>query len=443
MRQVASIVAGAVLLAWPALVNGYPLVFSDTAGLADMGLEPNMGWDKPWVYGPLILLLHGGVSLWGVVAGQAVVLSALLSRVGRVAGAGSMAHLSLCAVLAIGSAAPWFVTFVMPDIFAPLSVLCLVLLAWGRLGRAGLACTILLGAVAIASHLAHLIIASGCLVAVAAARPRRLLVCVVPLVMALAWLAGSNLIGNGVLGVSPYGSVFALARLQADGPAAALVHRICPASGDRICAWSDQLPMDSDAFLWGPDGPVWGHEFGPILFAPEASRLVAQTLRAEPLAVAAHAVRNTLRQLVRVQVGDTLGPQYLDSTVGRLLRTYFPAAELARFLAARQVAGTLDAVAAPLEPLRLVLLVLGTVASLVIVPVVWRRDPVLAGLALTVLLGVLANAFATGALSGPHDRYGARIAWLVLLPPFFAIVNAGRRRRVGSVQHPFPETQHG
>jgi len=32
-------------------------------------------------------------------------------------------------------------------------------------------------------------------------------------------------------------------------------------------------------------------------------------------------------------------------------------------------------------------------------------------------LGVAANAFATGALSKPHHRYQARIAWLLVLPP--------------------------
>ena len=37
-----------------------------------------------------------------------------------------------------------------------------------------------------------------------------------------------------------------------------------------------------------------------------------------------------------------------------------------------------------------------------------------------VLAGLAANAFATGALSGPHDRYQARIAWLVVLPPALA-----------------------
>lgn len=423
--------AGAALLAWPALVNGYPIVFSDTAGIAAMGLEPTMGWDKPWVYGPLILLLHWGTSLWGVVAGQALAVSAVLWLVGRAAGpANAWAHAGLCGLLAVGSAAPWFVTFVMPDILAPLTVLCMFLLAWGTLGRGTAACVLVLCAVAIASHLAHLIIACGCLVAVAAVRSRRLLLCGAPLGMALAWLVGSNAVGNGVVGVSPYGSVFALARLQADGPAANYVRGACPQAGYRLCAWASRLPMDSDAFLWAPDGPVWAHEFGPILFTPEASRIVAATVRSAPLEASGHALLNTARQLVRVRVGDTLGPDYLDGTVGLLLRTYFPPGELGRFLAARQINGTLGRVAAPLEALRLSLLVLGSAGTVLLAALAWRRNQALAALALTVMLGVLANAFATGALSGPHDRYGARVAWLVLLAPCFAISNAWGRRRV-------------
>jgi peptidoglycan/LPS O-acetylase OafA/YrhL len=36
-------------------------------------------------------------------------------------------------------------------------------------------------------------------------------------------------------------------------------------------------------------------------------------------------------------------------------------------------------------------------------------------LAITVALALLANAFVCGALSNPHDRYGARMAWLAVL----------------------------
>ena len=420
------------MLVWPALVNGYPLVFSDTAGLADMGLEPNMGWDKPWVYGPLILLLHWRLSLWGVVAGQAVATSLMLWLVARAVGAaGPWRHLALCALLAVGSALPWFVPFTMPDIFAPLVVLCVFVLGWGRMGWAATLGVGALAAVSVASHLAHLVLAAGCLVPVALFRFRRLAVCALPLLAALAWLAGSNWVGNGVWGVSPYGSVFALARLQADGPAADYLRHVCPAAGYRLCACSDRLPMDSDQFLWDPDGPIWGGNSGPTLVAPEASRIVAATLRFDPAGALGHALANTWRQLGRVAVGDTIGPQHILVTVGLLLHTYFPPAETARLMASRQVAGTLPDLAAPLVTLHLILLAAGAVGSVVLL-LAWRRVPVLAGLAAVVLVGVLANAFATGALSGPHDRYGARMAWLVLLPPLLCGPAGGWRR----LRHP-------
>ena len=428
----ASVLAGAALLLWPALVNGYPIMFSDTAGLAEMGLAPDMGWDKPWVYGPLILLLHWGVTFWGVAAAQGLALSAVLRLVVEVAAPGPWRHLGLCALLAAGSAAPWFASFMMPDILAPLAVLCLFLLAYGRPVlsqpvRVAVGC---LAAVAIASHLAHLIVAAGCLAAVTLTRPRRLLAAAVPLAAALAWLLASNAVGNGVLAVSPYGSVFALARLQADGPAADYLHAACPAAGYRLCAWSGRLPMDSDAFLWEPEGPIWGGESGPTLVAPEADRIVAATLRRAPWQVAKAALANTVRQLGRVQLGDTLGPQYLDATVGHLLRVYFPPAELRRFTASRQLHDTLARFAAPLVPVRLALLALGAAGTVLAIPLAWQRRPALAGLGLIVLAGVLANAFATGALSGPHDRYGARIAWLVLLPAALAALNAAAGWRV-------------
>ena len=429
LPPVLSVGVGAALLSWPAFVNGYPIVFSDTAGLADMALAPTMGWDKPWVYGPVILLLHWVVSLWGVVAGQAVAVSTMLWLVARVVdAAGPWRHVGLCAVLAVGSALPWFVPFVMPDVLAPVVVLCLFVLGWGRMGVPALLAVGLLATVAIASHLAHLVLAAGCLLPVAVLRFRRLPVCAVPLVAALAWLLGSNAVGNGVLGVSPYGSVFALARLQADGPAADYLHSACPAAGYRLCAWSARMPMDSDDFLWSGDGPLWGGGSGPTLVAPEASRVVAATLRYEPVQAAKDALANTLRQLGRVAVGDTLGPQHLVVTVGKLLQTYFPAAEMQRFLSSRQVGGTLPDAAAPLLPLHLGLLCAGAAGTLVVLGLGWRRNPALAGLAAMVVAGVLANAFATGALSGPHDRYGARIAWLVLLPPLLARFTALRRR---------------
>jgi hypothetical protein len=45
-------------------------------------------------------------------------------------------------------------------------------------------------------------------------------------------------------------------------------------------------------------------------------------------------------------------------------------------------------------------------------------------LAGTVAVAILANAFACGALSGPHDRYGARMVWIAAFTAAIAIPRA-------------------
>jgi hypothetical protein len=55
-----------------------------------------------------------------------------------------------------------------------------------------------------------------------------------------------------------------------------------------------------------------------------------------------------------------------------------------------------------------------------------RFDPI-ATLAITVIAALFANAFVCGALSGPHDRYGARMAWIATLLVVVALALAVRR----------------
>ena len=100
-RGALAVLTGAALVLWPALWNGYPIMFSDTGGLIEMSLEPTMGWDKPWIYGPFVHLFHWRTSLWAAVVGQAVLLSWVLFAVARRFGVPRW-HIVRCAVLAVG-----------------------------------------------------------------------------------------------------------------------------------------------------------------------------------------------------------------------------------------------------------------------------------------------------------------------------------------------------
>jgi hypothetical protein len=377
------------------------------------------------------------------------VLSWLLWLVQRALGlAAPGRHLLLCAGLAAATAAPWFAALLMPDWLAPALVLAVFLLgfaeaALGRAERWGLGLVVV---AACAAHLSHLPIAAALVALVWAVRRdwRPALRCALPLAAALGVLVATNVWAYGRFAVSPYGAVFALARLVADGPAARTIAARCPpassqasspGAGWHLCRWAGRLPTDSDAFLWSGEGPVWAARTdglapgGPIALAPEAGVIVRETLAREPLGVLRAATANALRQLGMARVGDVLGPENLQASVAMQLAIGFPPAEQARFAGSLQARGLLRAVAAPFLALHPAALLLGAAGVLL----AWRRAAAVGdlrclGLMLCVLVGITVNAAATGALSGPHDRYQARIAWLLPL----AALLAAAPRRVGA-----------
>ena len=441
--HLAALLAGALLLVWPALLNGYPLVFSDTGAFLHQTLGPLVIWDKPHVYGPLLHAFHWRVTLWGPLLAQGLLLSWLLWLTQRalrgVAKPGL--HLLVCLGAAALTTAPFTIALLMPDVFAPVVLIALLLLGFSRdrLSRAEAVALGLLAAVGIAAHLSHLPLAAAiiALVLLLARRVRPVLRAAAPLAGAVLILLATNLWGHGRAALSPHGATFALARLQADGPAAAVIRARCPDSGWYLCAFADRLPMESDEFLWDPASPVnrapdgTDRFLGGALLSAEAGAIVRETLRAYPLDVAMMALRNSWTQLVIAHAGDTLVPDHLAAAVRPRIAEGFPPRELAAWDAALQPRGALPAAVAPfLWPHAPVLLAGAALALLA-----WRRaaragDLRRLGLVVGVLVGVTANAVAAGALSKPNPRYEARILWL--LPVVAGLALLPRRPRTGT-----------
>ena len=443
MSALGAILAGGLLLAWPAAFNGYPLVFIDTISYLNHTTLPETPWDKTQAYGPWLHLFHWRVSLWPAVLAQALVASHLAWLAQRMArgAATPFAHLAVCAALGGLTSAPWFLATLMPDAFTAIGPLCLLLLGVARLSRLEAAWIALVGTVAIAAHLSHLptALATIALVALLARRPGPVLRTALPFGLALVFLATSNLLAFGRATLSPHGSVFLLARLQGDGPAASLIRARCqsasPGAGWHLCAFADRLPMDSDAFLWDPTSPLNRHPdgtprpMGGVAGAAEAREIVAATLREHPGAVVAAMLRNGVAQLFKPGVGDTLGNEHLALSARIPIARSFPPGELAAFEAGLQMRGELHARAAPFLVLHLPVLLLSLGAA----PWLLRRalragDTPRAALLAGALLALLANAAATGALSKPHERYQARIVWLLPLAVMLAALPAAARR---------------
>jgi hypothetical protein len=430
LGQAGAVLLAAGLLVWPAFLNGYPLLFVDSAAYFRHLLDGAAPWDKTAAYGPFLALFDQGITLWGPLGAQGLILSVLLwltqhLALGRVTSRG---HLLLATGLAALTAQPWFSATLMPDFFTPVVVLCLYVLGFGeaRLGRWTLAGVALLGTLAIAVHLSHLPTACALVLLVGLLRRQwgPLLRTALPIAAALVLLLGANWHAFGRPTLSAHGAVFLLARLQDDGPAVATLRDRCPqmpaAARWHLCGFLDRLPMDSDLFLWTPESPVnrnpdGTHRLtGNERLAPEAGAIVGATLRAYPLQVAQAMAGNTLTQLFRAWVGDTHDAADLGAFPEDILPRGFPPRELRAFLDGAQWRGDLEALAAPFLRPHAPVLVLSAVLALA----GWWRlaaggDRQRLGFVLCVLVALAGNAFATGALSKPHARYQARIVWLL------------------------------
>jgi hypothetical protein len=420
----AALLLGALVLIWPAALNGFPLVFIDTVSYLFQTTAPEIPWDKTQAYGPFLHLLHWQWSLWPPMLAQGLWGSWFLWLAQRaVRGeAAPGAHLLICLALAALTSAPWFLATLMPDALTPLAPLGLFLLGFATLSRREELGVGALTTLAIAAHLSHLpnTLALVVLTLLLTRRVRPVLRVALPCVLALVVLAGSNLVGFGRFTLSPHGSVFLLARLQGDGPAAETLRARCPAAGWHLCASTQRLPMDSDEFLWASTSPLnreadgSPRAMGGMQGAAEARAIVAATLADRPGAVLVAMVGNALRQLALVRVSDTLSDEHLAASVRRPIAAHFPARTLAAFDAGLQMRGLLPAAAAPfLWPHLPVLLGASVAAALLLAQALRARDLPRGALILFAFVAVLGNAVATGALSKPHHRYEARIVWLL------------------------------
>jgi hypothetical protein len=148
-------------------------------------------------------------------------------------------------------------------------------------------------------------------------------------------------------------------------------------------------------------------------------------------------VANTLRQATLMRIGDTLGWDHVEAAVGVRIRQFFSPEEVARFEASRQARGTLLAAVAPLAPLHPLMVAAGAlVAALAAVRALRRGQRAALALVLVVAVGADANAFAAGALSKPHHRYQARIAWLIPLAAGMVLAVPQRARSRAAVAGP-------
>lgn len=431
-----------MLLSAPAIWNGYPLLQYDTGGYLARWYEGTLVLARSTAYG-LFLHLGEGLHFWPVVAVQAAVAAWVVGLVLRVLGLarGPAPVLAVLAVLSVATALPWLASMLLTDIFAGLGVLALYLVLFQATAlrpheRAGL---ILVIAFASASHSATLALLLALVVAAAlvnlclgARRSgwpvllwRRLAHGLAAIALGALMLLASNAALSGRLAWTPGGFELVFGRMLQDGIVARYLDDHCVTERLKLCPYRKELPATADEFLW--DSEIFDSLGRFEGLRDEMRAIVLGSLAEYPVLQFKAALAATARQLALVETGWGMH-DILPHTTG-IIERYLPR-EIPAMRAARQQRGLIDYAA-----LNRLHVPVAYASSALMLLLLWRlrRQPEdgLALLAATVTLATLGNAAILGVLSGPHDRYGARIAWLAVLAALCWGMQAMRGRESG------------
>lgn len=414
-----SVAAFAILLA-PALWNRYPLLQYDTGGYLARWYEGYLVPSRSTVFG-LYLHLGEGWHFWPNVVAQSALtiwVIALVLRSHNIAVRPGQ-RLAVIALLSIVTTLPVLTSILLTDIFAGLSVLALHLLVFrandlSRTEKLGL---FLVVAVAAATHSATLavllaLVISGLLAAAVfrvSISPRGLWQGGTALVLGALMLLAANAALSGRLAWTPGGYGIAFGRMLQDGIVARYLKDHCPDARLKLCPYRDQLPATADEFLWSYSVFNQLGRFSGL--DDEMRTIVLESLVDYPGQQVAAAVTATLDQLTLVATGAGIHDE-LPHTYG-IIEKFIPG-EVPAMQAARQQRGEFDFTRINRLHVPAAWLSMALVLASLLRLRRDRADP-LALLGATVVLAILANAFVCGVLSGPHDRYGARIAWIATL----------------------------
>jgi hypothetical protein len=403
----------ALLLLWPALFNGAPLIFSDTLDFPAMMLDPGGRPIRALGYGAfagLPALLTG--SFWPVVVMQALLTAWVVHAVLVTVMPALPLRLHALAGVAIAAltSAGWAASYVMPDALTAPGLLALLLMLGAARG-ARLAMAAALVALAAASHLTHvamLLAATGAVAALRLAPWRRAVLAAAFVLTGAGAVIGANRLLSGHAEYVRGGEVFLAARLAGDGLLQRVLAARCPDPAlPLLCAALPVMQRDADEFLWEGQSPL---RPGGDFFAASAEMRIANaaTIAAFwPDWVAASLAR-AARQALSVRAGDGLEQELMRIFAPRLAPLLGDGAARAA-LASRQLREELAGHPLTLVPVPAALLGLALAPLLLVL-----RRP--ARLLLTVVLaGYLANALAIGFGGSVHPRYAARLAWLLPL----------------------------
>ena len=418
---------GAVLsLLLPAFLNGYPLVYADTATYLDSGFTFGMPYDRPITYGIFLRLASlNGLSLWTVIVLPCLLLAWLIFRLYRLwyeETELAYVHAFLTTLLlSILSGLSWTASQLMPDIFTPIMFLSALLLLIGTLKRSESILLYFLFFLSAAMHLSHLTFNVAFLVAVLIIRQIRPLslkssIRIRPLIILLVLALVAGLSGASSYSKSKH--IFLMGAMVEHGIVQPYLDEYCGSMDYQLCEYKDSLPELAWQFLWDPSSPL--EKLGGWRETKEEFNEIIRRTLSSPKYLALHlkaSLKATASQLVKFKIGDGNGI-FLEGTQLYERMELFMPRELHAYETSRQNMGKLS-ISPWIHRIQQGFIVISLLSLMMIFLKSWQAyaDKQFLSIVILILLGVIIHAWICGTFANAIDRLGTKMIWLLALAP--------------------------
>jgi hypothetical protein len=430
------VIASCIALLWPALYNGYPLVYSDSGVYIFTGFLNEVPVDRPIGYSLFVRHMSLKYSLWIVLFIQALIVTYVLyMTVRRFNFKHSLASTAvIITILSFTTGISNYTSQIMPDIFSAVVILGTAVILTSKMIKIKewiLFVFIVFGAI---SHLSNVIVLIGVALIVIMAwifkvvdrktMFKALIIGVVPVLT----LVSINKIYIGSFKMSRASNVFLIGRLIEVGVIKDYLNENCAKTDYVLCDEIEQIPNHAWVFLWDAESPLYKNgcnDFGMAYCWEEKNDkfgvLINDVLSESKYRnkVIKTCTIDFFRQLIDFKIGG-LVPQRETSAVQLRIEDHFKN-EVSEYKNARQYKSTLE-----FETMSLIQLVMVVTSLFIIVSgfIFWKRINLTkdhSRLIFFLLIGVLGNALTVVMFSAVLDRYQSRVIWILPLIGFILI----------------------
>lgn len=415
----------AFILLWPAIWNGYPLVFSDTGTYIASAFDQKVPFDRPIGYGDFIQFFSHGVSLWFVIFAQAFFTVYLLWQVVKMFFENKryLVHFSITVVLALYTTLPWMTSQLMPDIFTGLLALILLVFIFGKVSWFERFVLVVLMMIFLTAHTANFVLCISLVLVISCvvlffktfkdSKKSYLLRAGVMFVVSLfgpVFFVATNYHEGYGMTVSPSSSIFMMARMSDAGVVQDFLAEHCSIETYYLCKFQSYIPA-GEAFLWDEHSPT--NLVGWKGIKDEYQKILSQIFTQPKylLSFAFDSFGRSAHLFFMTGVGGYMrygetGPVYIQ------VKKYF-SQELGQYTSARQYQGFFES----MTGFSVIFSVVFYLSVGFILFVFYRKETkFMEGWFFAFMfVFLILNAGLLATLSGDYGRYQERIVWLIAL----------------------------